>query len=201
MNQVQTISSRLTPAQAISQSILRLVRWRIIGRFPDQKKYIVIGAPHTTNWDFVLTLLFKSASGVNLQWIGKDSLFRWPFGGLMKWLGGIPVNRKIRNNFVDQMVEKFQQREQLTLAISPEGTRRKSHYWKTGFYYMAAGAQVPIQLVAINYADRSIEIGPLLAPDQGIEKTFGLIRKFYHDKKGKYPELQGEIQFQPGSDI
>jgi len=197
MNQVQTISPRLTPMQVVSLSILRLRRWRIVGRFPDQSKYIVLGAPHTTNWDFVQMLLLKGATGVNLQWIGKDSLFRWPFGGLMKWLGGIPVNRKVRNNFVDQMVDQFREREQLTIGIAPEGTRKKSHYWKTGFYYMAAGAQVPIQLVAIDYGSRSLEIGPLLAPNLGIEKTFELIRKFYQDKKGKFPKLQGEIHYQP----
>jgi 1-acyl-sn-glycerol-3-phosphate acyltransferase len=196
MNQVRTISPQLTLMQVISLMIIRLRRWQIVGRFPDQLKYIAIGAPHTTNWDFVQMLLLKGATGVNLHWVGKDSLFRWPFGSFMKRLGGIPVNRSMRNNFVEQIVDLFREHEQLAIAIAPEGTRGKSHYWKTGFYYMAAGAQVPIQLVAIDYASRSLEIGPLLAPNLGIERTFELIRKFYQDKKGKYPALQGEINFQ-----
>jgi 1-acyl-sn-glycerol-3-phosphate acyltransferase len=200
MNQVRAITPRLTFLQAISLSFLRLRRWRIVGRFPDESKYIVIGAPHTTNWDFLQMLLLKGATGVNLHWIGKDSLFRWPLGRVMKWLGGIPVDRKARNNFVDQIVDQFRGHEQLSIAIAPEGTRSKSHYWKTGFYYMAAGAQVPIQLVAIDYRSRALEIGPLLAPNLGIEKTFELIRKFYQGKQGKYPRRQGEICFQAGSE-
>jgi 1-acyl-sn-glycerol-3-phosphate acyltransferase len=197
MNQAQSITRRRTPTQALCQALLRLQGWQIIGLLPDIPKYLVVAAPHTTNWDFFYALMLKGATGVNLQWVGKDSLFRWPVGVLMKWLGGIPVNRRSRNNFVDQMVELFQSSDHLALAIAPEGTRKKAHYWKTGFYHMATGAQVPIVLIAIDYATRTLEIGPSLLPSGDIDNDFEMIRKFYEGKQGKYPAKQGSVQLRP----
>jgi 1-acyl-sn-glycerol-3-phosphate acyltransferase len=197
MNQAQSITRRRNPTQALCQALLRLQRWQIIGFLPDIPKYLVVAAPHTTNWDFFYALMLKGATGVNLQWVGKDSLFRWPVGVLMKWLGGIPVNRRSRNNFVDQMVELFQSSDHLALAIAPEGTRKKAHYWKTGFYHMATGAQVPIVLIAIDYATRTLEIGPSLLPSGDIANDFEMIRKFYEVKQGKYPAKQGTVQLRP----
>jgi 1-acyl-sn-glycerol-3-phosphate acyltransferase len=197
MNQTQLLTRQRTPTQAICQALLRLQRWQIIGLFPVPPKCIVVGAPHTTNWDFYYMLLLKGATGVDLRWIGKEALFRWPFGGFMKWLGGIPVNRRIRNQLVDQMVELFQNYDRLALAITPEGTRSKAHYWKTGFYHIAMGVQAPVVLVAIDYSSRSLEFGPLLVPSGDIEKDFEIIRKFYTGKQGKYPVQQGEIRLRP----
>jgi 1-acyl-sn-glycerol-3-phosphate acyltransferase len=194
MNQVQLLNSQRSPAQVISQALLRRQKWQLIGAFPDLPKFITVGAPHTTNWDFYYMLLIKVITGVDLRWVGKDSLFRWPFGGLMKRLGGIPVNRRSSNNFVDQMVELFKANNSLALAITPEGTRSKTHYWRTGFYRMAVGAQVPIVLVAIDYSTRTIEIRPAFTPSGDIEKDFDLIRDFYAGKSGKYPTQQGKIQ-------
>lgn len=200
MNQAQAFTRRRTFSQVVSEGLLHLSRWRVLGHFPDLPKYIVVGAPHTTNWDFYYLLLVKGVTGVDLRWIGKDSLFRWPLGSLMKWSGGIPVNRRSRNNFVDQMVDLFSQYDSLALSLTPEGTRSKVNYWKTGFYHMAVGAQVPIVLVAIDYPSRTIEIGPLLIPSGDIECDFGIIRKFYDGKSGKYPAKQGAIQLRPDQD-
>ncbi len=197
MNRIEIIVPPQTPGQYFGSAILRLCRWQIIGRFSDEPKFITIGAPHTTNWDFVMMLLLKIAVGVDMHWIGKDSLFHAPFGRIMKWSGGIPVNRRSRNNFVDQIVDLFNRRERLVIAITPEGTRSKANYWRTGFYYMALGANAPIQLVGIDYPSRTIEIGPLLMPSGDIEKDFGVIRKFYAEKNGKYPQKQGEILIKP----
>jgi 1-acyl-sn-glycerol-3-phosphate acyltransferase len=194
MELTQTTIPSFTPLQALSQAVLRLAGWRIIGSFPALPKYIIIGAPHTTNWDFFYMLLIKGRTGVNIHWLGKDSLFRRPFGGLMKWLGGIPVNRQLRKNLVDQIVDQFQSRQELKIAVTPEGTRSRSGHWKTGFYYMALGANVPIQLVSISYPTRILEIGPLLIPTGTIEMDFEVIRQFYKDKIGKYPEKQGEVR-------
>jgi len=194
MELTQTTIPSFTPLQALSQAVLRLARWRIIGSFPALPKYIIIGAPHTTNWDFFYMLLIKGRTGVNIHWLGKDSLFRRPFEGLMKWLGGIPVNRQLRKNLVDQIVDQFQSRQELKIAVTPEGTRSRSGHWKTGFYYMALGANVPIQLVSISYPTRILEIGPLLIPTGTIEMDFEVIRQFYKDKIGKYPEKQGEVR-------
>ena len=194
MNITQAFTPSLTLVQALSQALLRLTRWRIYGSFPALPKYIIVGAPHTSNWDFFYMLLIKGRTGVNIHWLGKDSLFRWPFGGLMKWLGGIPVNRGTRKNLVDQIVDNFQSNQELMIAITPEGTRSKSSYWKTGFYYMALGANVPIQLVSISYPAHILEIGPLVTPTGDIERDFEVIKSYYSDKTGKYPEKQGEIR-------
>lgn len=194
MNQSQTIVRRQTPLQALNLAFLRLLRWRITGSFPAAPKYLVVGAPHTTNWDFMFMLLLRGATGVNLHWVGKDSLFRWPLGGFLKRLGGIPVNRRIRANFVDQIIDLYNCREELAIAIAPEGTRKKAHYWRSGFYYMALGAQIPIQLVAVDYGRRTLEIGPLLQPSGDIDKDFVLIRRFYAGKQGKFPHFQGEVR-------
>ena len=197
MNQVQTLSQRQNPVQSICLAILKIRRWKIIGSFPLIPKYLVVGAPHTSNWDWVNTILLKGASGVDIHWVGKDSLFRWPLGTLMKRLGGIPVNRRERANFTDQIIELFNSRSQLAIAIAPEGTRGKSTYWRSGFYYMAVGAQVPIQLVAMDYKNRTLEIGPLFSPSGEIDKDFTIIRKFYEGVQGKYPKHQGEIRLRP----
>lgn len=200
MTQAQSLTHRRTPTQAFCQALLRLQKWQVFGNFPDLPKFIVIGAPHTTNWDFYYMLLIKGVTGVDLRWVGKDTLFRWPVGKIMKWLGGIPVNRRSRNNFVDQMIDLFKQYDRLALAITPEGTRSKVHHWKTGFYHMAVGAQVPVVLVAIDYLTRTIEIGPSLIPTGDIENDFAVIRAFYAGKQGKYPEKQGTIQLRPEND-
>jgi len=193
MNEAQAIL-RPAPFQGFSQAILRLVGWQIIGRFPDEPKYIVIGAPHTSNLDFFFMLFLKGATSLDLHWIGKSSLFRKPLGTIMRKLGGIPVNRRSQNNFVAQIVQLFQSKDQMIIAISPEGTRSKAKYWRSGFYYMALGAQVPVVLVSIDYPSRSLEIGPMLQPSGDIESDFMVIRKFYSGKLGKYPKEQGEIQ-------
>lgn len=193
MNTLGIEPVRQTTLQSICQQVLRFFNWKIVGRFANVAKSIVVGAPHTSNWDFFLMLLLKGATGEDLHWIGKDSLFRWPLGGLMKRLGGIPVNRRASSNFVDQMVEKFGEYERIKIAISPEGTRGKTKNWKTGFYYMAVGAKVPIQLVSIDYAIRTLEIGPLLWPTGELQQDFEAIRNFYTGKAGKHPKKQGEI--------
>jgi 1-acyl-sn-glycerol-3-phosphate acyltransferase len=172
---------------------MRLLGWRLINQVPALDKYLVIAAPHTTNWDFFYMLLMRGASGVNFHWVGKDALFRFPMGGVMRWLGGIPVNRRIRANFVDQIVELFKQHKQLVLAIAPEGTRGRSVTWRTGFYYMALGAGVPIAMVGIDYPSKSLEISPCFQPSGDLQADFEIIRSFFRDKRGKYPHLQGEI--------
>lgn len=193
MNQVQTLNTRPTLTQIFTQAFCRLIRWRTIGAFPTLPKYLVIGAPHTSNWDFFYLLLIKGVTGVNLHWVGKDNLFRWPLGGLMRWLGGIPVDRRTRNNFVDQIIKLYEDNSQLVVGITPEGTRSKSTHWRSGFYYMALGAQVPIQLVGIDYKSRTLEIGPLITPSGDIEKDFVMIEKFYSGRIGKYPHKQGIV--------
>lgn len=194
----EIVNSNLTTArQSISQrlarAILALAGWELTGSFPNLPKYVLIGAPHTSNWDFPLAMLLMFASGVRFNWIGKDSLFRWPLAGVFRRLGGIPVKRESSNNFVSQIVEAFERSSRLIIAIAPEGTRSLVKRWKTGFYYMALGAQVPLVLGFADYARRQVGVGPVIYPGDDIEATFAQLRVFYGDKTGKYPHKQGQI--------
>lgn len=180
-------------SQRLARFILRLLGWQIVGRFPNLPKYVLVGAPHTSNWDFPFTMLLMFGSGVRFNWIGKDSLFRGPQGGIMRKLGGIPVRRDLRTNFTAQIVEVFNNSPELIIAISPEGTRSLATRWKTGFYYMAREARVPIVMGFIDYRRKQLGVGPVHYPTEDIEHTFAQLRAFYADKSGKYPDKQGEI--------
>ena len=179
--------------QRLAQGILNWLGWRLNVNLPAERRFVLIGAPHTSNWDGILMILVKAALGIDLHFIGKDSLFRWPLGGLMRRAGGIPVNRRERKNFTQQMVELFQQREELVLVIAPEGTRSKTKRWKTGFYYIALGAGVPILMAYIDYPRKQIGLEKLLVPTGDITSDFEKIRAYYAPFKGKYPQKQGEI--------
>ena len=140
------------------------------------------------------------ATGIRLYWVGKDTLFRGPIAGVLRRLGGIPVNRRSRSNFVQQMVNVFNERDRFIMAISPEGTRRKTGHWKTGFYYIALGANVPIALGFVDYEKKVVGIGPKLYPTGDIQADFIEIKNFYTTITGRHPELQGEIKLRlPGS--
>ena len=180
--------------QLLAQFILRLITWKLEINIPAARKYVLIGAPHTSNWDFVYFMLLKYSTGIGFHWVGKDSLFRWPLNWLMRKLGGIPVNRSSKNNFVGQVVDAFNRMDDLVVAISPEGTRSNTHQWKTGFYYIALGAKVPIALGFIDYREKVVGIGPTLIPSGNIEADFSDIREFYAPFTGKHPARQGVVR-------
>ena len=191
----QTLApAKLTFSQKLARAILRLVGWRVEDKLPDGKKYVLIGAPHTSNWDFVFMLLFRDALGIKAHWTAKDTFFRGPWGALLKKIGGIPVNRRSRHNFVDQIVAAFRQAEEMILVIAPEGTRSMTGYWKSGFYYMALGAGVPIALGFLDYARKVGGVSATLVPTGDIQADFTAIREFYTGIAGKNPRLQGEIK-------
>jgi len=184
-------------SQKIARAVLLVLGWRIDGAVPSIPKYVLIGAPHTSNWDFALALLAKWALDFRFHWIGKDTLFRRPFGRVMRWLGGIPVNRRSHNHFIDQMVQQFRVRDEMVIVITPEGTRSRTEYWKSGFYYIALGAQVPIVMGYADYARKILGIGPAVMPTGNLEADLALIRGFYSDKSGKHPTQQGEVRILP----
>ncbi len=181
-------------SQKLAEIVLRLISWQVDVTLPEARKYVVIGAPHTTGWDLFYLMLLKLSTGIDLKWIGKDTLFKWPLGIFMRWLGGIPVKRRSKNNFVEQIAEQFRQREELIIAIAPEGSRGKTAHWRTGFYYIALGADVPIALGFIDYPSRVVGIGPSLLPSGDIQADFAKIKAFYGGKTGRYPEKQGAIR-------
>jgi 1-acyl-sn-glycerol-3-phosphate acyltransferase len=180
-------------SQRIGLAIAAAAGWQVRVQ-PPPPRCVVIGAPHTSGWDLPLTLLMMLAAGLRLRWIGKDTLFRGPVGWLLRALGGIPVNRRSRGNFVEQMAAAFRANESLMLAILPEGTRSATRYWKTGFYYIALSAGVPIVLGYADYRRRVVGLGPVLQPTGDIQADFETIRAFYSGITGKHPERQGAIQ-------
>jgi 1-acyl-sn-glycerol-3-phosphate acyltransferase len=173
--------------KGLSLAILKLAGWQVLGHLPEHaKKSVLIAAPHTSNWDLPMTLMVAFALELRPRWMGKASIFRWPFGGLMRWLGGIAVERSQSNNLVATSAQAIvDAREPLQLIVPPEGTRSKTRHWKTGFYYIAHGAQVPIVMAYMDYANKRSGLGPLFEPTGDVEADMARIKAFYQPFKGK----------------
>jgi 1-acyl-sn-glycerol-3-phosphate acyltransferase len=184
--------------RGLSVLYLKMIGWRREGSLPDIPQYVIIVAPHTSNWDFPIGLAFAFALEIRGYWLGKDSLFRWPFRGFFRWLGGIPIDRSRSSDVVAQMIQIFRERARLTMVVAPEGTRKKVTYWKSGFYHIARGANVPIVLAFLDYLRKAGGIGPVLNLTGDIEADMESIRAFYATVKGKYPEKQCTPAFMPG---
>lgn len=177
--------------------ILRLLGWQIGKAPPDLPKYVVIGAYHTSNWDGIFLILYKWIFGVDIKFMMKDSLFRGLLGPFARWLGGIAIDRSRSQNTVQQVVEMFRRSQRLVIAISPEGTRRRTEHWKTGFYHIAQQADVPIVLAYLDY-DRKIGGFPeVLMPSGDIEADMVRIREFYAAVTPKFPERAGPVVLRP----
>ncbi len=171
----------------ISRIILGLAGWRIEGRLPPIPKFVLVGAPHTSNWDLPYTLLMAFALKARIHWMGKETIFRWPFRGFFQWLGGIPVQRSRSQNLVEATVQQFHRHENLILTIAPAGTRQRVLRWKTGFYHIACGAEVPIVLGYLDYRRKAGGIGPVVHPTGNIAADMRTIRAFYDGVTGRHP--------------
>lgn len=171
----------------LSMSYLWIFGWKKEGQVPNVPKFIMIAAPHTSNWDLPLTLILSLAFRMKVFWLGKHTIFRPPFGSLFKWLGGIPVDRRQANDLVTQCVQTFNNSSRMIMVIPPEGTRSKVRYWKTGFYYIAHGAGIPIALGYIDYKLKAGGIGPAVVTTGNIEADMVKIREFYAGVTGKNP--------------
>jgi 1-acyl-sn-glycerol-3-phosphate acyltransferase len=180
-------------SQRLAYIILHLIGWRTHAIRPHTSRYVIIGAPHTSNWDFGLMLLLMAAEQLPIRFMGKESLFRGPLGPVMRSLGGIPVNRRERTNLVDQIAAKFDEFDDLIIGIAPEGTRSKVSHWKTGFYYIALKAKVPIAMAYLDYGNKIIGVGPNFMPSGDLKVDFEIIRGFYTGIVGRNPKKQGEI--------
>ncbi len=175
-------------SRGLGKAVLRLLGWDFEGEIPNLPKMVVIGAPHTSNWDFLVGMATLLGLGFGVQWIGKHTLFRPPFGGVMRLLGGVPVNRETSKGLVAQVVEEFKQRERFALGVAPEGTRKRVEKWKTGFYFMAHGAGVPILPAFFDYPRKRVGVGPLLHHSGDLEADLATLRAFYAPFQGKNPE-------------
>ena len=174
----------------LSKHTLRLLGWTLTGQMPAHTpKSVLIAAPHTSNWDFPYTLMVAFAMGLNIQWMGKKQLFRPPFRHIMLWLGGMPVDRSQSTNLVAASVQTLLEcPHELHMVVPPEGTRSQSRHWKTGFYYIALQAQVPIVLGYMDFAQKKSGLGPALVPTGDIQADMGHIKAFYAPFKGKNPD-------------
>ncbi|MBK6932075.1 MAG: 1-acyl-sn-glycerol-3-phosphate acyltransferase [Saprospirales bacterium] len=175
----------------LSAFILKLWGWKITGRYPHEVPKLVLAvAPHTSNWDFPVGVLVNSACRIHANYVGKHTLFRWPFGIFFRWLGGIPVDRtRIGSNFVSATVEAFKSQERMHLVIAPEGTRKKVPKLKTGVYQIARQAGVPIALCTFNWPEKEVFFDPkLFYPTDDKEKDMAFIWNYFKDIPGKNPE-------------
>jgi 1-acyl-sn-glycerol-3-phosphate acyltransferase len=173
---------------------VRLTGWKIEGRLPPEPKLIVIGAPHTTNWDFVYMLATMAGFGIKASFMGKDSLFKGIFGPIMRGLGGISIRRGVSESVVDQMAAAFAAASSLVLVIAPAGTRRYSDHWKSGFYHIAHTSQVPIVPARIDYQHKTITLGPPLTAGGEVRADMDLLRAFFADGRGKFPDQASRIR-------
>lgn len=176
-----------TLARWLSLIILKVIRWEKSGTLPEIQKFVMIAAPHTSNWDMPLTLIIAFAFRLKIYWMGKKEIFRWPIGPVARWLGGIPINRSKNSNMVNQVIEVLKKSTELVVTIPPEGTRKQVRYWKTGFYYIAHGAGVPILLGFLDYKRKLGGVGPLFYPTGNIENDMNEITAFYETINGRYP--------------
>ncbi len=161
--------------------------WRIEGTIPNVPKAVVVGAPHTSNWDLAITLAGAFGLGVRVFWVGKHTLFRGIAGAVLRWLGGISVNRRQARGFVESVLREYKWRDQFFVAIMPEGTRYAVREWKTGFYHIAYGAQVPIILAAFDYGHQVLRFGPAIMPSGDLDHDLALIKAHFAGIRGKHP--------------
>ncbi len=167
--------------------VLSLMGWRTEGLLPLIPKFVLVGAPHTSNWDLPFTMLMAFAFRARIHWMGKTSIFRRPFRGFFQWLGGIPVNRSRSTDLVAQSIQEFKREKHLILTIAPAGTRKRVGQWKSGFYHIARGADVPIALGFLDYRRKVGGIGPLIYPSGNFDADMETIRTFYNSVTGKHP--------------
>lgn len=175
-------------AEWLGRSALGLMGWRIEGALPRIDKFVAIGAHHTSNWDFVIFIALKFVLRLNARWFGKHSIFRWPFGGLLRSWGGIPIQRHLSLNMVDQAIQGFRDNREFILVLSPEGTRKKVQRWKMGFYHIALGAGVPIVPAALDFANRRVVIGAPFQPSGDSEADIRALLDFFRPYVPKKPE-------------
>lgn len=182
----------------LARGLLRLFGWRAIGPAALPPKAVVIAYPHTSNWDFIVGILGRSALGLAARWVGKDSLFRWPLGMLMRALGGIAVNRRERTGFVPRIAAEFAAHQRFLLAIAPEGTRSRTAGWKSGFYRIALAAKVPVVLGCIDYARREIGIIGVIELSGDEADDLARIAAAYAGRVGRYPDRQSPVALLAG---
>ena len=196
-----TTTPVITPLlRCITNIILKIIGWKKAGQMPDIRQCVIIAAHHTSMLDGFIGALYVTSFGTSYRasWIGKKELFRWPFRTFLRWLGGIPLDRDRSSDTVRQAAALFKEYESLWLLVIPEGTRKKTEYWKTGFYHIAREAGVPIVCIFGDYKRKEAGFGPVLDPQKmDIDEVFDALREFYRDRTARYPDQVGPVRRKP----
>ena len=177
----------------ISRFSLWIQGWRVQGQLPDIPKFVIVGAPHTSNWDFAMFLALAFVLKGDLRYMGKKELFRWPFAGFFRWCGGVPVDRSRSQGLVEQMVQAIREADHFQLVITPEGTRKVVSQWKLGFYHIAKRAGIPIVAGYVDSCTKTCGIGPTFTLTDDLEADIKAIQAFFKDKVGINPRLTSEL--------
>jgi 1-acyl-sn-glycerol-3-phosphate acyltransferase len=180
-------------ARRLAELILRVSGWKPEGQRPAARRYVLVAAPHTSNWDLVLLLAIGEVYGIRVSWMGKHTLFHGPMGWLMRKLGGVPVRRDRANSLVSQMASVIEASDRIALTVPAEGTRGYTSHWKSGFYHIARTANVPVVLGFLDYSRRRGGFGPEVVLTGEVREDMDEIRAFYADKIGRHPDMTGEI--------
>ncbi len=173
---------------------MKLLGWSFPGDPPQSKKFVLLGAPHTSNWDFFIAMSIAYKFNLKLRFLIKHTVFWFPLGNLISYLGGVPVNRSSKNNIVDQVTEAFRSEDNLVLGILPEGTRKKTKFWHTGFHRMAFAAEVPFYLARVCGPEKECRLGPEVYPTADIEHDIQVLHDLFADAQGVIPELRTPVQ-------
>ncbi len=184
----------------LAKLLFRLIGWKTEGSVHQPPRFVIIAAPHTTNWDGVILVVAAYIFKLKLVWFLKDTAFVWPLGPIVRFFGGVPIDRHARRNVVAQAIDQFAERTHFVLAVPPEGTRKHATHWKTGFYHIAHGARVPIVLGYIDYKRKVAGLGPSFVTTGDIDADFGVFAEFYSHVTPKFPELKGVVAPRPPAD-
>ena len=171
-----------------------IFRWKVVDHVPKEEKMVIIACPHTSNWDMPFMVAAAGILRTKISWLGKHSLFKFPYGWFMRFTGGIAVDRRAPQGLVATAVDIIRSNEKIMLAVPASGTRSKKEYWKSGFYHIAKEANVPIVCGYINYGKKECGLGLSFIPTGDIKADMDRIRDFYKDIRGKYPEKRSRIR-------
>lgn len=177
----------------LARFFLQITGWKVAGTPPRVARYILVGAPHTSRWDFLFAMAIALKCRIRCYWLGGATLFWGPLGLLMRWLGGIPVNEKRKNSLVNQTVSAYKQHRQLGIMICPEGGLDRGSRWHTGFYHIARNADIPIILGYLDFHTKTGGFGPVIKPSGNMPKDMAEIEAFYTNIHGKFPDCSSPV--------
>jgi 1-acyl-sn-glycerol-3-phosphate acyltransferase len=176
----------------LARGLLAIAGWRVVGALPACSRFVVIVAPHTSSWDFLFAVMAMFATDLRISWLGKHTLFRFPFGPILRWLGGEPLDRSAPGRTAGMAIGRFRARQQWVMGLSPEGTRRRVDRWKSGFHRIAVAAGVPIVPVWIDYQAREVGIGAPFSPGPDETADVAALRSVFRSEMARHPERFAE---------